>query len=79
MHVTITDHGPGIPSDELPRIWDRFYRTDASRSRATGGMGLGLPVARHLVEAMGGTIRVTSEVGQGSRFTVELGSPPELA
>ncbi|MGD9523352.1 MAG: ATP-binding protein [Gemmatimonadales bacterium] len=72
VHVTITDHGPGIPPDELPRIWDRFYRTDASRSRATGGMGLGLPVARHLVEAMGGTIRVTSAVGQGSRFTVEL-------
>ncbi|MEZ4379018.1 MAG: ATP-binding protein [Gemmatimonadales bacterium] len=72
VQITVCDRGPGIPPDELPRIWDRFYRTDASRTRATGGMGLGLPVARQLVEAMGGTITVTSEVGQGSMFAVTL-------
>lgn len=74
ISVLVEDHGPGIPADQLDRIWERFYRVDPSRSRATGGMGLGLPVARRLVEAMGGEIRVESEVGQGSRFTVEFGS-----
>jgi signal transduction histidine kinase len=72
--ITIEDHGPGIAADQLERIWERFYRVDASRSRATGGMGLGLPVARRLVEAMGGRIVVESEVGRGSRFVVTLSS-----
>ncbi len=71
--IVIEDHGPGIAPADLPRIWDRFYRADASRSRATGGMGLGLPVARRLVEAMGGEVAVESEVGRGSRFIVRLG------
>jgi len=53
-------------------VFDRFYRTDASRARSTGGFGLGLSIARDLVEAMGGTISVESEVGAGSRFTVRL-------
>ncbi len=74
VHVAIivSDAGPGIAPEDLPRIWDRFYRADASRSRATGGMGLGLPVARRLIEAMGGEITVESEVGKGSVFTVRL-------
>jgi two-component system sensor histidine kinase BaeS len=71
--ITIADRGPGITADQLDRIWERFYRVDSSRTRATGGMGLGLPVARQLVEAMGGAIRVTSKVGQGSVFEVSLG------
>ncbi len=76
IEVTISDRGPGIPADVLPRIWDRFYRADASRTRATGGMGLGLPVARRLVEAMGGEITVESVVGEGSAFTVSLSPRP---
>jgi signal transduction histidine kinase len=71
--LSVSDHGPGIAPEHLPHIWERFYRIDPSRSRATGGMGLGLSVARRLVEAMAGTIEVESEVGVGSRFTVRLG------
>jgi len=70
--VTVADTGIGIPADDLDRVFDRFYRTDASRARSTGGYGLGLSIARDLVEAMGGTISVTSEVDTGSRFTVRL-------
>jgi two-component system sensor histidine kinase BaeS len=76
--IEVTDRGPGIGPEHLPHIWERFFRVDPSRSRATGGMGLGLSVARRLVEAMGGTIAVESEVGKGSRFTIKLRStsPP---
>lgn len=75
ISIIVEDHGPGIPADQLDRIWERFYRLDPSRTRATGGMGLGLPVARRLVEAMGGEITVESEVGRGSRFVVRLPGP----
>jgi signal transduction histidine kinase len=76
--VAVTDQGTGIAPEHLPRIWERFYRLDPSRSRATGGMGLGLSVAKRLVEAMGGTIEVESALGEGSRFTVRVGQdlPP---
>lgn len=70
--LTVADTGIGIPTEDLDRVFDRFYRTDASRARSTGGYGLGLSIARDLVEAMGGTISVTSEVDTGSRFTVRL-------
>lgn len=70
--LTVADTGIGISREELERVFDRFYRTDASRARSTGGFGLGLSIARDLVEAMGGTITVDSEVGNGSRFTVHL-------
>jgi two-component system phosphate regulon sensor histidine kinase PhoR len=70
--LSVADTGIGIPPEDLDRVFDRFYRTDASRARSTGGFGLGLSIARDLVEAMGGTITVESEVGAGSRFTVRL-------
>jgi len=70
--VIVEDHGPGIAADELPHIFDRFYRADRSRNRATGGFGLGLAIAKALVEAYGGKIVAESAPGQGTRMTVEL-------
>lgn len=75
VRISVIDRGRGIPADEIGRIWERFWRADASRSRTTGGMGLGLPVARHLVELMGGRITAESLPGAGSTFTVELPRP----
>ena len=70
--VAVEDMGGGIAPDDLPLIFERFHRIDPSRARATGGAGLGLTIAKRLVEAQGGTIRVDSEMGKGSRFAVEL-------
>ena len=70
--VTVADTGEGIPADVLPFVFDRFYRVDSSRSRATGGAGLGLTIARKLIEAHGGSIRVESEAGRGASFTFDL-------
>lgn len=70
--VVVQDHGPGIPPAELEHIFERFHRGDPSRARETGGFGLGLAIARALVEAYGGTIRAESEPGQGTLMTVEL-------
>ncbi len=70
--ISITDQGPGIPPDALPHIWDRFTRVDPSRSRESGGNGLGLAIVRKAVEAMHGHVAVTSEVGKGSTFSIIL-------
>jgi signal transduction histidine kinase len=70
--ISVSDAGPGIGPEHLEQIWERFYRVDPSRSRDTGGMGLGLAVARRLVEGMGGIITVESVVGQGTTFRVRL-------
>jgi len=72
VEVHIDDTGVGIPADKLPMVFERFYRIDPSRARATGGAGLGLPIAKRLVEAHEGQLSVASEVGRGSRFTVYL-------
>ena len=72
VRVTVADTGPGIPADAQPRVFDRLYRVDPSRDRATGGSGLGLTIARQLVEAHGGAIWVESEEGSGSRFGFDL-------
>jgi signal transduction histidine kinase len=72
VEVSVADTGEGIPSEDLPYIFERFYRVDKSRSRATGGSGLGLTIARRLVEAHGGRIEVQSELGKGSCFTFTL-------
>jgi signal transduction histidine kinase len=69
LEVSVTDTGEGIPAGELPNIFERFYRVDKSRTRATGGSGLGLTIARRLVEAHGGRIEAQSQPGRGSRFT----------
>lgn len=77
VRVTVQDTGEGIPADELPHIFERFYRTDHDRSRDTGGSGLGLAIARSLVEAHGGRIWVESVEGKGSAFAFELPLPIE--
>jgi signal transduction histidine kinase len=72
VEVSVTDTGEGIPSKDLPNIFERFYRVDKSRTRATGGSGLGLTIAKRLVEAHDGKIEVQSELGKGSCFTFTL-------
>lgn len=75
--VSVADTGPGIPAEDLPYIFDRFYRADKSRSRAGGGSGLGLTIARYIVEAHGGRIWAESQVGRGTLigFTLPIGGP----
>jgi two-component system, OmpR family, sensor kinase len=70
--ISVADTGPGIPADDLPHIFDRFYRADRSRTHESGGSGLGLAISREIIEAHGGRLEVESEVGQGSRFSVAL-------
>ncbi len=70
--LAVADTGMGIPQEDLDRIFERFYRTDGSRARTSGGFGLGLAIVRDFVAAMGGTIKVESAVGEGSTFTVTL-------
>lgn len=69
---SVRDNGPGISPEELPYIFERFYRADRSRARATGGAGLGLSIARSLVEAHGGRIRVESELGKGTTISFAI-------
>ena len=69
VEVSVADTGEGIPTDDLPNIFERFYRVDKSRARATGGNGLGLTIAKRQVEAHGGKIEVQSKLGKGSRFS----------
>lgn len=70
--LAVTDRGPGIPEAHIPRLFERFYRVDKDRSRRLGGTGLGLSIVRNVAAAHGGTARVTSELGRGSRFWIEL-------
>jgi signal transduction histidine kinase len=72
VEVRVADTGVGIPSEHLPRLFDRFYRADPARSREDGGTGIGLAIARSVVEAHGGHIRAESELGEGSVFTFDL-------
>ena len=70
--ISVADTGAGIPSRDLPRIFERFYRVDDARDRAAGGTGLGLAIVRHVVEAHGGSVEVDSELGKGSTFSIRL-------
>jgi len=77
LEITVADTGIGIPEEARERIFERFYRVDAARSRAVGSTGLGLSITKHLVQAMGGTIRVESEVDRGSRFIFSIPRHPQ--
>ena len=78
VKIAVTDQGAGIGPDDLPRVFERFYRTDQARSRATGGTGLGLAIVKHIAGNHGGRIEVASTLGGGSTFTLSLPArPPE--
>jgi two-component system phosphate regulon sensor histidine kinase PhoR len=72
LNLSVADTGYGIPSEELPRIFERFYRVDKARARESGGTGLGLSIVKHAIESQGGAISVTSRIGAGSTFTIRL-------
>jgi two-component system, OmpR family, phosphate regulon sensor histidine kinase PhoR len=74
VEIVIADTGVGIPSQDLPRIFERFYRIDKARSRQVGGTGLGLSIVKHVVERMNGAVEVESQLGRGSVFTLRLPS-----
>ena len=71
----VRDHGIGIPTRDLERIFERFYRVDRARSRDTGGTGLGLSIVRHVAQAHGGDVTVQSHEGEGSTFTLSVPRP----
>ncbi len=72
VEISVTDQGVGIPSNELGRVFERFYRGDPARSRQTGGTGLGLSIVKHVVHNHRGEVRVWSHPGRGSTFTIRL-------
>jgi two-component system phosphate regulon sensor histidine kinase PhoR len=72
IEISVQDTGMGIPSEHLPRIFERFYRVDKARSRASGGTGLGLSIVKHIIEAHGGKLSVQSAQNEGSTFIVVL-------
>ncbi|MBA4180514.1 MAG: two-component sensor histidine kinase, partial [Anaerolinea sp.] len=81
--IDVTDNGAGIADDDLQRVFDRFYRVDKGRSRREGGSGLGLAIVQEVVRALGGTVSVRSQLGEGTTFTIRLprstGEPGEQA
>jgi len=79
IEIAVTDQGVGIPEAERERVFERFFRLDNARSRQTGGTGLGLAIVKHVVQNHGGDVRVWSQQGHGSTFTIRLPEAPEAA
>ena len=82
VRIWVRDTGLGIPPDDLPRLFERFYRVDKARSRELGGTGLGLAIVKHLVRGQGGDVTVDSVMNQGSTFSFtlpihDIGQPDE--
>ncbi len=78
IDVEVTDNGIGVPRGEFDRIFERFYRVDKARSRATGGTGLGLSIVRHVIANHGGEVLVESNEGEGSVFTLSIPKVTDL-
>lgn len=76
--IAICDNGPGIPQENIPHLFDRFFRTDLSRARNRGGAGLGLSIVKAIIDAHGGEIEVENRVGGGTQFTIYIPIPPEI-
>ncbi len=76
VEICVVDSGIGIPRDDLPRVFERFYRVDKARSRELGGTGLGLSIVKHVVGSIGGQVTVESRIGEGTRFRVKLPKVP---
>ena len=70
--IAVSDEGPGIPDEDIGRVFERFYRVDKSRARDPGGTGLGLAIVKHLVELHGGTVHVENRPKGGARFVISL-------
>jgi len=70
--ISVTDHGVGISKEQLKRIFDKFYRVQTTKAKKTRGSGLGLTLAKHIIEAHEGRIEAESEVGKGSKFTIRI-------
>lgn len=79
MVIEVADNGLGIPAQDLARVFERFYRVDRSRSRDMGGTGLGLSIVKHVAQAHGGSIDVSSTPGVGSKFRLKLPVRTEAA
>jgi two-component system sensor histidine kinase SenX3 len=79
VEIAVTDQGIGIPEEELDRVFERFFRVDPARSRHTGGSGLGLSIVKHVVQNHGGDVRVWSQPGNGSTFTIRLPEASQAA
>jgi two-component system phosphate regulon sensor histidine kinase PhoR len=77
--LTVEDTGPGIPAEDLPHLFERFYRVDKGRSRDKGGTGLGLSIVKHIVQLHGGKVWVESTLGRGTRFSITLPLSPNAA
>jgi len=77
LEVAVADHGPGIAADDIPRLTERFYRVSVQESRARGGTGLGLAIVKHILNRHRAKLIITSELGNGSTFTVRLPGEPE--
>jgi signal transduction histidine kinase len=77
VRIEVVDDGAGIPSESVPRIFERFFRVDPARTGTSGGTGLGLAIVKHLVEHMGGQVNARSELGRGTTvgFTLPMAAP----
>ena len=76
IHIEVSDTGVGIPAEALPRVFDRFFRVDSSRSQGSGGTGLGLAIVKSIVELHGGHVEIASELGRGTQVTLHIPDSP---